>query len=222
MDRKSFGAANPDFLPWLENVFQPEDERLRLAREAAEAADLPPIQVNPFDALHLEVLARACGARKIVEIGTLAGYSGIALAKALPDDGTLFTFEFDPKHASVARENFKNAGFEKQVRLFEGAALDHLSQIESEGPFDLVFIDADKVNYPLYLKWAQTHLRKGGLVIGDNTFAFGDLHLTEFVNKRQSDTVTALQRFNEQIARSGAFRGSPFPTGEGLTVGVKL
>jgi caffeoyl-CoA O-methyltransferase len=142
--------------------------------------------------------------------------------RALPKDGKLFTFEFNPHHANVAKESFKKAGFENQVEIFVGPALDNLAQIEKEGPFDLVFIDADKVSYSHYLEWAADHLRIGGVVLGDNTFAFGMIADADPRDADKRNSVKALQAFNRDIVSSGRFRATILPTGEGLTMGVKL
>ena len=222
MSRKQFGLGTPDFVDWLEDTFHPEDPALARIRERAREAGLPDIHLGTFDALHLEVLARASGAQKIVEIGTLAGLSGVALARALPSNGHLYTFEAHSKHASLARETFQENDFESQVTLFEGPALERLPEIESLTPFDLVFVDADKLNYPNYAAWAAKYLRIGGLLIGDNTLAFGNIHKSDFTNKREADVIQGLQKFNDYCANSGHFRATILPTGEGLTLAVKI
>jgi caffeoyl-CoA O-methyltransferase len=201
---------------YLVRTFHPEDPVLRETRERSLKAGLPEIQVGPMDALHLEVLARACGARKAVEIGALGGYSGIALARALGKDGRLHTFELDPKHAEVARESFRKAGVLDRVTLHVGPALERLPDCEGDAPFDLVFIDADKESYPAYLAWAADHLRVGGVVLGDNAFAFG-----EIADGRGAGPV-AMRKFNEELATGGRFRSTMIPTGEGLVMGVKV
>src|SRR6185312_6614747 len=139
------------------------------------AAGLPDIQVAALDARHLEVLARASGARRAVEIGTLGGYSGVAILRGLAADGELDTIDSEPRHAEVARESFRRAGFADRARVHVGLALDVLPRLERRGPFDLVFIDADKEGYPRYLDWAAQNLRPGGIVLLDNAFLFGDL-----------------------------------------------
>src|SRR5947209_20249810 len=139
---KGFGQGDAKLAHWAEQVFHPEDETLREIRERGVREGLPPIAVGRFDGLHLEVLARACGARKAVEIGTLGGYSGVCILRGLSRDGTLDTFEYSPKHAEVARQSFAKAGFQDRARIHVGRAVEELRKIESDGPFDLVFIDA--------------------------------------------------------------------------------
>jgi len=214
---KDYSAKADDKLSrYLVRVFTPEDPVLRETRERSLRAGLPEIQVGPMDALHLEVLARACGATKAVEIGALGGYSGIALARALGKGGRLHTFELDPTHAEVARESFRKADVLDRVRIHVGPALERLPDCEDDAPFDLVFIDADKESYPGYLAWAARHLRVGGIVLGDNAFAFG-----EIVDGRGAGPV-AMRQFNEALAQGGRFRATMIPTGEGLALGVKI
>jgi caffeoyl-CoA O-methyltransferase len=218
---KSFAQADPALVAWAERLYAPEDEVLREIRERSAAAGLPAIQVGRFDGLHLEVLARASGARRAVEIGTLGGYSGLCLLRGMGATGRLDTFELDARHAEVARRTFERAGVAGQVRLHLGPASDTLPAIERDGPFDLVFVDADKGGYPGYLAWAEDHLRMGGLLIADNTFAFGHVHAPEAAGADRA-AAEAVAAFNERLARGGRFRATLLPTGEGLSVGVKI
>jgi caffeoyl-CoA O-methyltransferase len=220
---KGYAANETDSLKtYLSRVFTPEDEILREVRERSDREGLPGIQVGPMDALHLEVLVRMSGARKAVEIGTLGGYSGISILRGMPADGRLYTFEYSPKHAEVALESFRKAGFGERVQIFVGEAARNLSQIESKGPFDLVFCDADKPSYPQYLEWAAANLRIGGVLIGDNTLGWGMIADERFDDAEDQASVTALQKFNHAAARGGRFRATLLPTGEGLTVAVKI
>ena len=224
---KSFAATDESLSRYVETTFAPEDAILADVRKRADAAGLPHIHVSPFDGRILEVIARACGARKIVEIGTLAGYSGVCLARALPPEaGVLHTFEFSPEHARVARESFRGAGVEERVVLHVGPALEKLPEVEPDGPFDLVFIDADKENYPNYLRWAREHLRVGGVVLADNAFAWGLLTLPagapELQDPRQRAARQAIEATNAALADPrGVWRATMLPTGEGLVMGVK-
>jgi predicted O-methyltransferase YrrM len=139
------------------------------------AAGLPPIDVTPTQGKFLHLIAKIHGSRRILEIGTLGGYSTIWLARALPAGGRLVTLEADPKHAAVARSNIAKAGLSEIVDLRLGLALDTLPQLEQEKiePFDLIFIDADKSNNPEYLKWALKFSRRGSLIIVDNVVRSG-------------------------------------------------
>ena len=217
MDPKQY-SADPALADYVARTFADEDEVLAAIRERARAAGLPDIAVSPVDGKHLEVIARASGARRAVEIGTLAGYSGVCLLRGMPEDGRLDTFEYEPRHAEVARAGFAAAGVADRVRVFVGAAADRLVAIEGDGPFDLVFIDADKVSYPLYLDWAARHLRPGGVVLADNAFLFGRLADGD----DDDPAVRAMRAFNHTLARGGRFVATMLPTGEGLAFGVKL
>jgi predicted O-methyltransferase YrrM len=153
------------------------DPVLAAALTANTEGGLPAIDVTASQGKLLYMLARLIGARRILEIGTLGGYSTIWMARALPPDGKLITLEFEPKHAEVAKSNVGRAGFSKIVDVRVGAALDSLPVIEAEngGPFDLFFIDADKVNNPNYFEWAIKLSRKGSVIIVDNVVREGGL-----------------------------------------------
>jgi caffeoyl-CoA O-methyltransferase len=216
---KAFGSDDPRLADYVAATYAPEDDFLRDVRERSRSAGLPDIQLAALDARHLEVLTRAAGVRRAVEIGTLAGYSGVSLLRGMPPEGRLDTFELDPAHARVAEETFRRAGFAGRVRIHIGPALERLAALDGEGPFDLCFIDADKVSYPRYLDWAARHLRPGGLVIGDNAFLFGELGDQ---TASPSPELAAMRAFHERLARGGEFRATVLPTGEGLALGVRL
>ncbi|HVW45901.1 MAG TPA: O-methyltransferase [Solirubrobacterales bacterium] len=178
-------------------LFALPDPALEAAQADADAAGLPPIQVTRPQARLLEILVRALGAQRILEFGTLAGYSTIAMARALPDDGLLTTLEFDPAHAEVAWTNIERAGLADLVDLRVGAALETLPLLASEGcgPFDFVFIDADKVNTPAYFAWALDRTRPGGLILADNVVREGSIADPE------GDASSEAQRtFHEYLA----------------------
>jgi len=217
---KSFGNADPKLEAYTYRTFAPEDPFLVDVRGRAQAAGLPDIHVAPLDGLHLEVLCRLVGAKKAVEIGTLAGYSGTCLLRGMPPSGSLHTFEIDARHAAVARETFKRAGFEGRARIHVGPALERLAEIVADGPFDLVFIDADKSSYGAYTEWAAENLRHGGAVILDNAFLFGQI--VDEPKGEAASAIRGMRRSHEVLARSGRFRSTMFPTGEGLAVGVKV
>ena len=159
-------------------MFAPEDEGLRNALSTAKQAGLPQIQISPIQGKFLQLLAAACNARKILEIGSLGGYSGIWLARALPPGGRFITLEINPAHANVVRGSFAKAGVSDRAEVRVGKALELLPQLEGEAPFDLVFIDADKQPYPQYLDWALRLTRPGSIIVADNCIrggrGFGD------------------------------------------------
>lgn len=218
---KGFGQGSPELARWAESVFQPEDAVLREIRQRSRAAGLPAIEVGAFDGRHLEVIARAAGARRAVEIGTLGGYSGVCLLRGMGPEGLLHTLEREPRHAAVARESFERAGVAGQVRLHLGPALEGLRALRGQGPFDLVFLDADKRGYPDYLDWAESNLRDGGVLLADNAFGFGHVHQTA-PEGEDAESMAALRRFAERLARGGRFAATMLPTAEGLAFAVKV
>jgi caffeoyl-CoA O-methyltransferase len=221
---KAFGNGDPEITLYTERVFAPEDATLAEIRERSTAAGLPTIQVGALDGLHLEVLARAFASKKAVEIGTLGGYSGVCLLRGMPADARLWTFELDGKHAEVARESFARAGFAARAEVLVGPALANLGKIEASGPFDLVFIDADKESYPAYLDWAAQHLRLGGVVLGDNAFLFGEVIKDPDSPEagQEAERIRRMRQFHDKLVHGGRFRSTMLPTGEGLALGVKV
>ncbi|HEX4590381.1 MAG TPA: O-methyltransferase [Gemmataceae bacterium] len=174
------------------------DSALEATLDSSAAAGLPEISVTPSQGKLLWLLARVQGAKKILEIGALGGYSTIWLARALPLGGRLVTLEVDPDYARVAAANIALAGIADVVELILGPALETLPRLAAEGrgPFDLIFIDADKVNYPGYLRWALKLSRRGSLIIADNVVRDGAI-----VDAASTDpNVQAVRRFNELLA----------------------
>jgi len=176
----------------------PSDPALEMVLQATRAAGMPQINVSPVQGRLLHVLALTRGARTILEIGTLAGYSAIWMARALPADGKLITLESDPKHAEVARANIARAGLADRIEVRLGVALDVLPQLaaEGKGPFDLIFIDADKTNLTTYFEWAVRLARPGSLIIADNVIRHGDV-----LDDSSADAgLQGVRRFNEALA----------------------
>ena len=183
---------------YIENLFTPPDPLLDAALKSSVAAGLPAIQVSPAQGKLLHLLARAHGARRILEIGTLGGYSTIWLGRALQPDGNLITLEVDPRHAEVARTNIARAGLAGLVELRLGPALETLPTLvtEGKGPFDLIFIDADKPGYSDYLGWALRLVRPGSLIIADNVVRTGKI-----TDASSNDAnVQGIRRFNKLLA----------------------
>jgi predicted O-methyltransferase YrrM len=199
---------------YFEELLIGHDAPLEAALEASATAGLPSIAVSSVQGKLLSILAAAVGARRILELGTLGGYSGIWLARALPADGRLVTVEADPAHAAVARGSFARAGVAHLIDLRIGTALDVLAQLDAEAaaPFDFVFIDADKINYPQYLDWSVRLGREGTLIVADNVVRKG-----EIVDAQSGDAaVQAMRRFLVQMANDPRLMASAIQT-----VGVK-
>jgi predicted O-methyltransferase YrrM len=184
---------------YIKDSMIPVDPVLTATQQAAVDAGLPPIAVSPTQGKLLHLMARMCGARKILEIGTLGGYSTIWLARALPSGGRLITLELDPKHAEVARKNIAAAGLASVVELRLGSALDSLPKLSAEslGPFDLIFIDADKTNIPGYFAWALKLSRPGSVIIVDNIIRDGAV----IEAGRKDPNIQGVRRFNELLAK---------------------
>jgi predicted O-methyltransferase YrrM len=178
-------------------LFADVDEALEGALASTTAAGMPEIQVSPPQGRLLEILCRTVNARRILEFGTLGGYSTIAMARTLPPDGLLTTLEFDADRAEVAWENIEAAGLADMVDLRVGAALETLPLLASEGSgnFDFVFIDADKVNTPTYFAWALDHTRPGGLIFADNVIRGGSI-----VDPEGDEAAAAQRLFHEYLA----------------------
>jgi len=176
-----------------------EDAALLAAVEASAAAGLPPIQVSPAQGKFLHLLARMISARSVLEIGTLGAYSTIWLARALPEDGRVVTLEVNPKHAEVSLRNLARAGVANKVDLRLGKALETLPQLagEGRGPFDLIFIDANKSDIPEYFAWALKLARLGGVIVSDNVVRKGAVL---DANSGDAD-IQGVRRFAEMAGR---------------------
>ncbi|WP_033281831.1 O-methyltransferase [Streptomyces sp. NRRL F-525] len=183
----------------------PDDEVLEAALRDSEAAGLPEIAVSAAEGKLLHLLAQIQGAARILEIGTLGGYSTIWLARALPADGRLVSLEFSPKHAEVATRNLARAGLDKVVEVRVGPALESLAQLADEGPapFDLVFIDADKANNPHYVEWALKLTRPGSLIIVDNVVRGGRVADPDNTSPDVQGTRTAIELIGSHARLSG-------------------
>jgi predicted O-methyltransferase YrrM len=188
---------------YISDRLLPADPVLEAALADSDAAGLPPIAVTPNQGKLLELLARVQGARTILELGTLGGYSTIWLARALPAGGRLVTLEANPAFAEVARANIARAGVADAVELRVGAALDTLPELHAEGagPFDLIFIDADKQNYPGYFEWSLKLSRPGTVIVGDNVVRDGAILDPEAYDLGHGDEVIkGVRRFYELVA----------------------
>jgi caffeoyl-CoA O-methyltransferase len=204
------------------NLVSREPESFAKIRRTTTAKGLPPISIGPDEGRILHFLVKASSAKKVVEVGTLAGYSACWLASALPGDGVLHTLEYDPKHAEVARANIKEAGLTAKVTVHVGPALGTLPALAAAGPYDLVFIDADKASYHEYAHWAAENLRPGGFCILDNAYLFGKLHMKSKEAGEDAAGVPAMNAALELLADERYFSScAMIPTGEGMAVAVK-
>lgn len=198
MDNKLFESVDH----YISNLLAYEDEALVAATRSLEAAGMPAISVSPNQGKFLQILALLCNAKNILELGTLAGYSTIWMARALPKEGILISLEADPKHAEVAQKNIEHAGLASLVDIRIGKALDILPQLYTEkaGPFDMIFIDADKPPYAEYFQWALRLSRPGTLIVADNVIREGQV----LNNNPGDERVIGAQRFNNMLGASTA------------------
>jgi predicted O-methyltransferase YrrM len=201
---------------YVAGLFAREIDALRSIRAEHKAYDIPEINVSPEEGAILQLLVRAVSARSVLEVGTLGGYSGVWLALALPPDGRLVTIEGSDKHAAFARRSFERAGVAGRVDLRVGDAMDVLKTLS--GPFDAVFLDADKAPLPRYLREADRLLRPGGLLLCDNTFMEGKVADPE----AQGSDVQGMRQFNSAVANEPRFLSAVIPVRDGLLVAVKL
>ncbi|BAZ37159.1 O-methyltransferase family protein [Calothrix sp. NIES-4101] len=195
---------------YINSLLVPSDSALDATIQSTIDAEIPQINVAPNQGKLLHILAQIRGATRILELGTLAGYSTIWLARALPTNGTLITLEANPKHAEVARENIERAGLSHVVEIRVGAALDTLPQLAAEGqaPFDLVFIDADKVNIPDYFTWALKLTRKGSVIIVDNVVRKGAVIDADSTD----ENIQGVRKFNTLLAAEPRVKATTIQT----------
>jgi caffeoyl-CoA O-methyltransferase len=201
---------------YVTELFAVEDPILAAIRARHAAAELPPIHISPDEGKLLHLLLLAIQASTVLEIGSLGGYSGVWLARALPVNGRLTTIEKDPRHARIARQAFAEAGLETRVRLIEGAALDVLPTLKPG--FDAVFVDADKEPLAQYFDWSMRLLRRGGLLLCDNAF----FHGAAVDDQDRSPGAQGVRAFNRLAANDPRLVATVVPVRDGLVVGVKV
>ncbi len=204
---------------YIRDLFAPEDDLLRDIQAEIEARGLPQITIRPEEAQLIQLLLKAIGARRVIEIGTMVGYSGIWIVRSLPPDGCLITIEHDPERAEIAQEFFKKAGIDGRIDLRIGPARDVLNSLSADAPYDAVFIDARKADYPAYLSWAVDHVRVGGLILGHNAFMGGAVVDPAH---RSDPSVKGVLTFNRRIADDPRLHGAIIPVGDGITTALKI
>ena len=205
-----------DHVRYLAERTAPEDSFLGELRRAAAAEGIPPIHIAPEQASLVQILLRLANARDVVEVGTLAGYSAIARARALPEGGRVRTIEFAPKHAEFARRWIAKSDVANRIEVLEGAGNDVLPTLPANSA-DAAFIDADKSSYPGYLEQCLRIVRDGGSIMVDNAFAFGQL----FHEHPTDREVGAVRAFNDVMAKERRLQSVIVPLGDGMWLGVK-
>ena len=209
---------NDQISQYISSLFALEDSALQTAREESPKRGLPSISIKPEEGRFLQFLVRACGARKAVEIGTLGGYSGIWIARGLLPGGKLYTLDKESKHAEVAREHFAAAGLEDTVEILIGDAHRSLVEIRHLGPFDFIFIDAEKSGYPAYFDWALENTHPGSIIAAHNAFRKG----TVAGLGEDDDHSDLMRKFNQQFAEEGRLISTIYPAGDGTLISVKV
>lgn len=210
---------NSKALQYIRDVFANEDEALREVREKLSDGELN-MQVGAEEGAILNFLVALSDAKKIVEVGVLAGYSTIWMARALPEGGKIYALEKDAKRIDSIKDNYKLCDVDNKIELVQGDAIEGLKSIEKHAPFDMIFIDADKANYCNYLDWAEKNLKKGGMIIGDNTFLFGNVYGEPKKNMKPAITQT-MDDFNKRLGDKNKYTSIMLPTEEGMTVAIK-
>jgi caffeoyl-CoA O-methyltransferase len=195
------------------DLFAPEDDHLRVLRDESIAQGLPQAHIHPEEGRMLQFLLGLIGAHRVLEIGTLAGYSATWIARGLPDGGHLISLDRDPDRADLTRGLLAEAGLSDRVEVRVGEAPGVLSDLAAEGPFDAIFIDANKDAYPAYLDWALDNIRPGGLIMAHNAFMRGRIADPD----AQSEyNVQSMQTFNHRIADDPRLDGMIIPIGDGI------
>lgn len=208
-------------LAYIRTLFAPEDEVLQAVVKDTDPK-LAGMQIGSEEGKILQVILTMIRAKKVVEIGTFMAYSTIWMARALPEDGTLFALEKNPDHAQKAQAHLDAAGCGGKVSLLIGEAKENLPKLAQEAPFDAVFIDADKGGYLDYLDWAERHLRPGGVIIGDNSLLFGTAYLDEPPEGVSRKSWQTMREFNRRLSDPARYTSILLPTFEGMTVGVRI
>lgn len=179
------------------------------------------MQISATEGKILYMLSQLIGAKKIIELGTLAGYSSIWMARSLPQNGQLIAIEKDVDKIARIRQNFIDCAVADKAQVICGEALDVLESLSKDAFFDMIFIDADKGNYHNYLDWAEKNIRKGGLIIGDNSFLFDQVYLETCPNPKQEKQWQAMREFNLRLSDVNKYTSIILPTSDGMTVAIK-
>jgi len=201
---------------YITGLFSAEDELLASLREEADRTGLPPIAISADEGRLLQVLLTSIGARRVLEVGTLGGYSAICMARVLPADGRLLTIEIEPKHADFARRYIKRAALSDRIEVRVGRALDVLPALDGER-YDAMFLDADKEPLPTYFEWALRLVRPGGFIIADNALWGGRV----FDGETDDEKTRAVREFNRKMATDQRVLGIIVPTHDGVAVALR-
>lgn len=213
-------VVTPELDEYLHTKFSSEDEIMRKVLENADKKGLPRIHISGNQARFMQFLLKAMGARFVLEIGSLAGYSAISMARALPNDGKVIAVEMNPEYVGIIKENAKIAGVENKIEVICDDGRNFVENFKFDHQLDFVFVDADKPGYYLYLKKLTPHIRKGGIFAADNAFAFG--YVLDSAPERDPNEVKSIKSFNEMFLADENYFVTLVPIGDGLIMGYKL
>lgn len=203
---------------YIQKLFAIEDKLLVKIREDAIAINRP-INITPDEGKFLQILVKLSKPKKILEIGTFYGYSTIWIARALSDDSIIYTIERELDSYSKAEDNFIEAKLDKKIKLLKGEAEYILSKIDDV--FDMIFIDADKINYLNYLDWADKNLKIGGLIVADNTLLSGAVYMENLPYRVRKTTKEIMKKFNKRLSDSSKYTSILLPCTDGITIAIK-
>lgn len=204
---------------YLQSKFSVDIPFLDRINRAAEVKGMPAISISGHQAKYLQFLLKSINAKYVLEIGSLAGYSAIAMASALPEDGKLMAVELNPDYADFIRKNAEEAGLSHKIEVVNQNARTFVENFESEHKLDFVFVDADKPSYHHYLKQLTKHIKKGGIFAADNAFAFG--FLLSASPERDPEDIKSIKSFNEAFLADPNYFVTLVPVGDGMIMGLK-
>ncbi len=207
-------------LDYIRKLYAPQDALLDDVDATLHRIGFP-IHIGAEEGKLLQLLIRMNQIKTIVEIGTLAGYSTVWMARALPENGHIYTINKDKLHIETAKETFSTCEVKDRITMLEGTAQTMLPTLEIHAPFDMIFIDADKISYPEYLDWAEKNIRVGGLIVADNTLLGGAVTLASPPDNIAPTTWRNMRQFNERLAEENRYTSVMIATQEGLTIAIK-
>jgi predicted O-methyltransferase YrrM len=210
-------ALKEDLFQYLVDNFSSDDEFLKQLLIDAQSHNIPQISISPEQARFIQFILKSINAKYVLEIGTLAGYSAITMAKALPDDGKVITIELEKKHYEFAKLKIEEAGLSNKIEIINQKALDFLKDFQPAHNFDFIFLDADKSNYYKYVNLIDRYVRSGGIISADNAFAFG--FVTQSAPERNPNDVKSIKSFNDFMRQK--YFSTIAPVGDGLLLSLK-
>ena len=218
--RQTISQDFKDRSEYVRKVFCHENKVLLTAKERAEKIH-PEMSISPQEGKILQCLIKSIQAKKVIEIGAFTGYSALWIVQALSANGQFWTLELQKEHAHLAKLSLSEGKSSCQYQVLQGPADESLKELEKQAPFDAIFIDANKDGYVQYLEWSEKHLRKGGLIIGDNAYLFGHVYKE---NKPEGISLKAwnsMRKFNERLSDPKKYTSVILPTEEGMAIAIK-